>query len=121
MYTEQRFVNIEPAELFNRVQDLKAQNCRLVQICCTTMKNGMFEILYSFDKEGELASLRLEVSPETEIDSITKIYWAAFIYENEMHDLFGLKVQHMELDFGGHFFRVAEETPWAPKKKAEVE
>ena len=120
MYTKQNFINIEPADVFNRVQDMKAEGYRLVQICCTTLKSG-FEVLYSFDLDGELVSLRLDMPANTEIDSISKIYWPAFIYENEMKDLFGLKIRHIELDFGGHFFRVAEETPWAPKTKAEVE
>ena len=37
MYTKQNFINIEPADLFNRVQDMKAEGYRLVQICCTTL------------------------------------------------------------------------------------
>lgn len=118
MYTKQNFITIEPADLYNQVQNMKADGYRLVQICCTTIKTG-FEILYSFDKDGELTNLRLDMPIDTEIESITKVYWAAFIYENEMKDLFGVKIRHIELDFGGHFFRVAEPTPWAPKTKNE--
>ena len=50
------------------------------------------------------------------VESITGTYWPAFIYENEMHDLFGIKFMHMELDYEGNFFKVAEPTPWNPKK-----
>ena len=47
--------------------------------------------------------------------SITGIYWAAFIYENEMQDLFGVKFKHMALNYGGNFFKVSQPTPWNPK------
>ena len=29
------------------------------------------------------------------------MYWNAFIYENEMHDLFGIQVRGMNIDFKG--------------------
>jgi hypothetical protein len=33
-----------------------------------------------------------------------------------MQDLFGVKIKHMALNYGGHFFKVSEPTPWNPKK-----
>ena len=50
------------------------------------------------------------------MESISGDYWPAFIYENEMHDLFGIKFSHLTLDYEGKFFKVAEPTPWNPKK-----
>lgn len=47
-----------------------------------------------------------------ELQSITGEIWSAFIYENEMHDLFGIKFKNLELDYQGNFFRVAQKTPW---------
>ncbi|MDO4518299.1 MAG: NADH-quinone oxidoreductase subunit C, partial [Bacillota bacterium] len=72
--------------------------------------------IYSFDKEHEIYNLRLPIAIGEEIESITNIYWPAFIYENEIHDLFGVKFKHSALDYNGTFFRIAEETPWKPKK-----
>lgn len=33
---------------------------------------------------------------------------------NEIHDLFGLKIDFIEhdVDYGGHFYHLAEKTPW---------
>ena len=46
--------------------------------------------------------------------SITGQYWYAFVWENEIHDLFGLKIDFIErdVDYGGHFYHLAEKTPW---------
>lgn len=102
-------------DLLGVVRGMKKEGFRLVQICATKVSEG-FEILYSFDKEHELTNLKLTVPEEEEVQSITGEYWGAFIYENEMHDLFGIKIINNELDYGGHFFKVSEPTPWNPKK-----
>jgi ech hydrogenase subunit D len=38
------------------------------------------------------------------VPSITSVYWCAFAYENEMHDLFNVKVEGNAVDFGGKFY-----------------
>ena len=110
----QNFISIEPAQLLEKVQDLKAEGYRLGQACCNKDSEG-FELTYSFDKDHVLLNLRVIVPEEEEIMSITGVYWAAFIYENEMQDLFGVKFKHMALNYGGHFFKVSQPTPWNPK------
>jgi len=107
-------VPITSSELIEKISDLKADGYRLAQVCCTKVSAG-FEILYSLDKDNYLLNLKLTIPEEEEIMSITGIYWAAFIYENEMQDLFGVKIKHMALNYGGHFFKVSEPTPWNPK------
>ncbi len=119
LYKEQIFIPTEPGDLLEKVMDLKAEGYRLGQACCTNVENG-FELLYSFDKEYHLKNLKLSISREQEMMSITGVYWPAFIYENEMHDLFGITFKHSELDFGGHFFRLSEPTPWRPKEAPAV-
>ncbi len=110
----QNFITLEPAQLLDKVQDLKAEGYRLGQACCTKVSEG-FELTYSFDKDHILTNLRLVIPEEEEIMSITGAYWPAFIYENEMQDLFGVKFKHMALNYGGHFFKVSQPTPWNPK------
>ena len=114
MTKEQHFITIESENLIEQVQTYKDSGYRFVQACCTKVSEG-FEITYSFDKDHDLYNVQILVPEEQEVMSITKIYWGGFIYENEMKDLFGVKFAHMELDYGGHFFRVAKETPWNPK------
>ena len=113
---QQNFEAVELSNLISRVGDLKADGYRLVQICGVNLDDDNYEILYSFDKNHELLILRLDIAIGTEVESITGIYWPAFIYENEIHDLFGVQFNHSALDYQGTFFRIAEETPWKPKK-----
>ncbi|MEG0829672.1 MAG: NADH-quinone oxidoreductase subunit C [Anaerovoracaceae bacterium] len=115
LFEKQNFIPVTASELLAEVRDYKANGHRLAQICATKISEG-FQVLYSFDKEHELFNLRLIISEDQEIQSITGEYWSAFIYENEMHDLFGIKIKNSELDYGGQFFKVAQPTPWNPKK-----
>ena len=85
------------ADLLGVIRGMKKEGFRLVQICATKVSEG-FEILYSFDKDHELTNLKLTIPEEEEVQSITGEYWGAFIYENEMHDLFGIKIINNELD-----------------------
>lgn len=114
-YNEQLIIPVEASDILNKARSMKAEGYRLLQICATKVSEG-FEILYSFDKDHELTHIRLTIPEEEEVQSITGEYWGAFIYENEMHDLFGIKIVNSELDYGGHFFKVSQPTPWNPKK-----
>lgn len=113
-YKEQLIEPVAASDLLATVRNMKAEGYRMLQICATKVSEG-FEILYSFDKDHELTNLKVTIPEEEEVQSVTGEYWGAFIYENEMHDLFGIKIVNNELDYGGHFFKVAEPTPWNPK------
>lgn len=114
MKPDKEFVTILPIELLDKVSDLNDQGCRLVQICCS--KSGeMLELDYSFDLNYQLVDLKISVSPSDEIDSISAIFPPAFLYENEIESLFGLKVKHKLVDFGGKLYQTAKPTPFAGK------
>lgn len=119
MSNEQNIIKIEAGELINRVLAFKEQGYRMVQICCTKIADG-FQLSYSFDKDNILYSLRLLIPEDTEIPSISKVYWPAFIYENEMKELFGVKVSHIEPDYNGTFYRLSKKTPWKSVKGEAV-
>ena len=107
----QNFEPVTVSGLTERVQALLGDGRRLGQICATKVEDG-FELLYSFDKDYELLNLKLKVSEGQEVMSVTNLFWPAFIYENEIHDLFGIKFKHSALDYGGQFFKLSEPTPW---------
>jgi ech hydrogenase subunit D len=83
--------------LLGEVQDMLAGGYRLAAICCTKA-DEQYEISYSFGLDLRFTTLRIVVSGEREIPSISSMYWGAFIYENEMHDLFGIPVKGMNID-----------------------
>ena len=60
--------------------------------------------------------IRLFVPKGEGLPSISNLYFAALIVENEMKDLFGLNVTGMAIDFQGRFI-LSENAPKAPLNK----
>lgn len=113
---EQTTTGIALEDLLREVEALHAGGYRLVQIGCTDL-DGSYELNYSFDKGYQFRNLRLTVGPETEVPSISGIYWGAFVYENEMHDLFGIPVTGINIDFKGTFIKTAEKYPFSVTRR----
>jgi ech hydrogenase subunit D len=116
MYKDFNLKIIEPCELVDTARTLKEEGYRMVQICATKIPDA-YEITYSFDKDYEMVHYRITIPEDMEIMSITDSYFAAFVYENEMKDLFGIKIKHIALDFQGEFFVTNEPTPWKDKEE----
>ncbi|WP_400208421.1 NADH-quinone oxidoreductase subunit C [Candidatus Methanomassiliicoccus intestinalis] len=117
-YLIQNFTPVDLSELADKIKSLNADGYRLGQICGTPVEQGI-ELLYSLDKDFSLVNLKLSVPLDATIPSITETYWAAFIYENEIHDLFGLKFADSKLDYQGNFFKLSRPTPWKPQISPE--
>ncbi len=112
MFEEQEIVAIKGDELVDMVRGLADEGYRLVQICCT--KLDVFHIDYSFDKDYRFLNLRLPVPLDgARVSSVTGIYWGAFTYENEIHDLFGVEFEGINIDYGGNFYRIASKAPFS--------
>ena len=112
MYTT-TFTEVPLSELLARVQTFKHEGLRFVQMCAETTEAGI-GLLYTFYDETRDAAVNLNVSgiePFTKVPSIQGMYFAAFSYENETHDLYGVNFINMQLDFGGHFFNLAASEP----------
>ncbi|MGL4738134.1 MAG: NADH-quinone oxidoreductase subunit C [Cellulosilyticaceae bacterium] len=105
-------------ELLGEVQKLKRANYRLVQISCTTLE-AVYELYYTFEQSSELKHLLIQCGFDTCVPSITSFYQPAFLYENEIHDLFGIDVAHMSIDYQGSLYQVAEQMPFGPKLTKE--
>jgi ech hydrogenase subunit D len=108
---EQLIIPIELGQLIGRVEQFKKDGFRLVQVNCSKF-GEVYEINYSFDKDFVFMNLRITVTGETEVPSISGMYWGAFVYENEMHDLFGIQVKGMNIDFKGNFIRTSIKYPF---------
>jgi ech hydrogenase subunit D len=93
------------------VEKFRTGDYRLVQMSCTKI-GEQFEIYYSFEKDYHLESLMMVIEPETMVPSVTGMYGGAFVYENEMHDLFGVQVKGMNVDYHGAFIRTSVPCPF---------
>ncbi|QHQ59735.1 ech hydrogenase subunit D [Anaerocolumna sedimenticola] len=112
---EQQIKIIQPSELLAETLRLKNDGYRLVAITCTS-KDGL-EITYSFDKEYDFINLRLAVDSEIEVESISSIYSYAFLYENEIKELFGANMKDIIVDFNNNLYKIPVKTPFNANKE----
>ncbi len=111
MQDNAKLIVIDPNVLVSTALEIKNRGYRLVQICATRTEGG-YELTYSFAKGYRLKHLRFEIAEGAEIMSISNIFESAFLYENEIHDLFGVKINLIKIDYNGTLYKTAKETPF---------
>ena len=92
---------------------------RLVTMTAVDTGEAGFDILYHFDKNMTIKHYRLSIPKDTVVPSITPVYFAALLIENEIQDQFGIKFADLVLDFGGHLY-LEEEVRAMPFCKVSV-
>ena len=125
-------------ELLPNVQALKGAGARFVQMHAERcVDDGSYRLVYTFinvraaqeqiARDGSYAIDNLVVEgigQYQEIPSISSYYPAVFPFENEAHDLFGLAITDMQVDFNGFFYQVSTAEPMSvitPEVKAARE
>lgn len=125
-------------ELLSHVQALKGVGARFVQMHAERcVDDGSYRLVYTFidvraaqehiARDGSYAIENLVVEgidQYQEIPSISSYYPAVFPFENETHDLFGLAITDMQIDFKGFFYQVSTAEPMSvitPEVKAARE
>lgn len=112
-------------ELLSHVQALKGVGARFVQMHAErNVDDGTYRLIYTFinvraaqeqiARDGSYAIENLVVEgidQYQEIPSISSYYPAVFPFENEAHDLFGLAITDMQIDFKGYFYQVSTAEP----------
>ncbi len=122
IHPEEQLITIEVGELLPKVMQLKKDGMRLSQACAAYI-NEKFELSYSFadDTTYEYKTLRLVIDSDVEVPSITDIVPAAVFYENEMKELFGVKIRMIAVDYNDKLYRIREVSPLGPGKEGEGE
>lgn len=121
MSEEQKIIKITVPQLLAETEKICAAGYRLSQIGVTSLGQG-FQVDYSFDKDYHFVNLRIELASAKEsLPSISPVYWSAFLYENEIQDLFGIAVKGMAVDYQSKFYKLAVKTPFAKAKTQEQE
>lgn len=125
-------------ELLSHVQALKGVGARFVQMHAErSVDDGSYRLVYTFinvraaqkhiaqDGSYAIESLVVKgIDQYQEIPSISSYYPAVFPFENEAHDLFGLAITDMQIDFKGFFYQVSTAEPMSvitPEVKAARE
>jgi len=111
--SQETIENITVETLLDKSKAMREQGRRLVQISATRLADTV-ELTYSFDLDSRLANLRLSLpADKPQLPSISSIFLCAVLYENEIHDLFGVQVDGLAIDFKGNFYKTAVKFPFA--------
>lgn len=132
------YITVGIDELLPHVQVLKGVGARFVQMHAErNVDDGSYRLVYTFinvraaqehiaqDSSYAIEDLVVEgIDQYQEIPSISSYYPAVFPFENEAHDLFGLAITDMQIDFKGFFYQVSTAEPMSvitPEVKAARE
>ena len=93
---------------------MKAQGARFLTMTAVALDENTTEILYTYDQDLTMTHYRLAVPKDTHVPSISPVYFAAFLVENEIRDQFGVVFDGLVLDFGGKLYLddEAQRTPF---------
>jgi hypothetical protein len=106
-------------QLLGEVKRLADSKARFVTGVCSDLGDKLEVTYYFVPKPGmDMSALRFCVGKEEEVPSMTGIYLATALTENELKELFGLRVQDIAIDFGGHML-LAQDSPVLPMLKSE--
>lgn len=106
-------------QLLNEVQQMWDNRCRLVTITCVDLIENL-DLIYTFDHNLDLAHLRTKAEKDQPFPSISGIYYAAFLVENEIQDQFGLRFENLHPDFEG-FMLLSRDAPRTPMLREVAE
>lgn len=112
MMEQQTILPVSIGEVVPKAEQAKKDGQRLVLVSCTKIED-IFEIIYTYEKNLRLTNYRITVRQDDEIPSISGIYWGSFVYENEIHDLYGLTVKGINIDFKGTFYKTSVKHPFS--------
>ena len=76
--------------------------------------SGAFDVSWSFARDGAFEHLRQRVLPGDEVPSISGLFGGAFLFENELRELFGINVTGIAIDLQGQLYKTAERVPFSP-------
>ncbi|MCD8367604.1 MAG: NADH-quinone oxidoreductase subunit C [Clostridiales bacterium] len=103
--------DIDIGELMPRCAAYKGYGWRLCQIHSVRTKIG-YELTYSLAKDYELHNFRVTVEETEEVPSITPIYACAWMYENEIAELFGVNIENIRLNYDRKLYKLNVQTPF---------
>jgi NADH:ubiquinone oxidoreductase subunit C len=109
----QTFHPVAASEIVEEAKKYAKEGYRLIQMCCTKTPTEM-DIFYTFEKLSlECVNIKLQVNVGDTLPSISDTFFHAFLYENEIHDLYGVNFTGMAVDFQGTLYEVSVKHPFS--------
>ena len=118
----ENLITVSKEALVDEGKKLLDAGGKFVTAVCNDLDAEM-EVTYFFstNRGTEMTGLRCTVAKDEEVPSLTGTTLATVLIENELQELFGLKVKGIAIDYGGHMLLAHDSpsTPMLKEKKAE--
>lgn len=108
----ENIIDLNKRELVENVKIMMDEGYRFITTTCVETEHG-FHVLYHFAKEYDMKHFKVHVLKDEELESISNVCFCAMLVENEMKDLFGVKISNIVIDYNGKLL-LSEGAPYAP-------
>lgn len=110
MSVKQDFRPLALDQLLDTCKEYKEKGYRLDQLLPKLERDDSIALVYTFVKDDDIINFKIGgiVKNETVVPSVTELYIAAFVFENEAHELYGVNIEGNVLDFKGNFYKFPE-------------
>lgn len=104
--------------LIEEVKKFKEQGYRFAALTCE-QEGSKLEFTYHFDLDYKIKNLRVMSGISEKVESISDIFPAAFLIENEIQDLYGVEFNNLIIDYKGRLYLTPDgpKTPMLQKDK----
>lgn len=106
-------------ELYKIILEKQRAGYRLAQICATAFE-GYNELIYSVARDYDFENYKVIVGIDEEINTISDYFPSAMLFENEIKELFGVKIKSINPDYQDKLYRIAVKTPFKKEIKEAV-
>lgn len=112
--------DIDLAFTIDDAHHMEFEGYRFITMTCVDNGNNALTLLYHYDKDYKMRTAKLNFERDQVIPSISKIYYAAALIENEIEELFGVNFKGKQIDYKGHFI-LSDEDIVSPQGNIIVE
>lgn len=110
MSVKQDFRPLALNQLLDTCKEYKEKGYRLDQLLPKLERDDTITMIYTFVMGEEIVNFKIGgiIKNETVVPSVTELFIAAFVFENEAHELYGVNIEGNVLDFKGNFYKFPE-------------
>ncbi len=107
MSLKQDFRPLALDKLIDTCKEYKEKGYRLDQLLPKLERDNTITLIYTFVMGDEIVNFKIGgiIKNETVVPSVTELFIAAFVFENEAHELYGVNIEGNVLDFKGNFYK----------------
>ena len=119
MSQEYTIETVDIPTLYKIMLEKQRAGYRLAQICATAFE-GYNEVIYSVAYNYTFENYKVIVPIDTEINTISDFFPSAMLFENEMKELYDVKVKSINPDYENKLYRIAKKAPFKKEVKEAV-